>query len=260
MSAVTHPTQPHAGNGYRENGARAWEDRTRIFLSPIAAPSILGLFGFASATFMVAAFLAGWYGQSAGPMKILPILAPFCLAFGGIGQFAAALFSYRARDGIGTAMHGTWGTFWIGFGILWLLVGAHVIALHPTAGGTQHVPYGYWFYTLGAITTCGFIAAIWKNAGLASVLLTLAAGSWCLGIGLTSGIHTWITVGGYVLVVSAALAVYTATALMLTESAGKVILPLGMFPYNKREHWAPGTVLTHPLQREDGMPGVKVGQ
>ena len=35
------------GNGFRET--------TRVMLQPIAAPSILGLFGFAGATFMVAA-------------------------------------------------------------------------------------------------------------------------------------------------------------------------------------------------------------
>ena len=37
------------------NGAAAefntWRDHTRVFLQPIAAPSILGLYGFAVATF-----------------------------------------------------------------------------------------------------------------------------------------------------------------------------------------------------------------
>ena len=32
----------------------------RIYLQPIVAPSILGLYGFAGATFMVAANFAGW--------------------------------------------------------------------------------------------------------------------------------------------------------------------------------------------------------
>ena len=53
----------------------------RAFLQPIAAPSILGLFGFAAATFMVAAHLVGWYGQTETPV----ILAPFAATFGGIG-------------------------------------------------------------------------------------------------------------------------------------------------------------------------------
>ena len=34
---------------------------TRVFLQPIAAPSILGLAGFAGATFIVASNLAGWW-------------------------------------------------------------------------------------------------------------------------------------------------------------------------------------------------------
>ena len=41
--------------------------RPRVVLSPIAAPSVLGLFGFAGATFIVAANLAGWYGTPDTP-------------------------------------------------------------------------------------------------------------------------------------------------------------------------------------------------
>src|SRR5437763_16977605 len=53
---------------------------TRIFLQPIAAPSILGLFGFAAATFIVAANVAGWYGNhSTTPL----VLAPFAAVSAG---------------------------------------------------------------------------------------------------------------------------------------------------------------------------------
>jgi uncharacterized protein len=95
----------------------------RAFLQPIAAPSILGLLGFAVATFMVAAHVAGWYGTPQTPT----ILAPFAAAFGGVAQFAAAMWSYKARDGVGTGMHGAWGSFWIGYGVLWLLIGTGAI-------------------------------------------------------------------------------------------------------------------------------------
>src|SRR5919206_2920742 len=96
---------------YRLNGTVG----TRIFLQPIAAPSILGLFGFAAATFVVAANLAGWYGDhTTTPL----VLAPFAAVFGGIAQFLAGMWAYRARDGLATAMHGMWGSFWIGYGIL----------------------------------------------------------------------------------------------------------------------------------------------
>jgi succinate-acetate transporter protein len=226
----------------------------------VAAPSILGLFGFASSTFLVAAFLAGWYGQHDKPAVVLSNIAPFCLFFGGLAQFTAAMWSYKARDAIGTAMHGTWGAFWMGFGIFFILVGSGAITLVSTPGSKAMIPYGYWFYTLAVITGCGFVAALFKNAGLAAVLGTLAVGSALVGIGFTSGVTTWYRVGGYVLVASAALAVYTATALMLLEGLKKIVLPLGHYPYNRREHWAPGTELARPLEYEHGMPGVKVGQ
>ena len=60
----------------------------QAFLQPVAAPSILGLFGFAAATFMVSAHVAGWYGSS--PTTFVA-LAPFAAAFGGIGQIIAAI-------------------------------------------------------------------------------------------------------------------------------------------------------------------------
>jgi hypothetical protein len=95
---------------------------------------------------------------------------------------------------------------------------------------------------------------------LAAVLGTLAAGSACVAIGFSSGITTWYRVGGYVLVASAAFAVYSALALMLEEAVGRVVLPVGKYPYNRKEHWRPGAQLTHPQQYESGMPGTRVGQ
>ena len=111
MEAAT--VERHSRNGATE----VWDGRTRVFLTPIAPPSILGLFGFAAATFIVAAHLAGWYGSTDTPLY----LAPFCAMFGGVAQFAAGMFAYRARDGLATAMHGMWGSFWIAFGILNIL-------------------------------------------------------------------------------------------------------------------------------------------
>src|ERR1700752_4522441 len=89
------PMEPHM-----ETGARA-----RIYLQPIAAPSILGLYGFAGATFMVAANMAHWYGTPGSPAD----LAPFAGVFGGFAQFMAGMWEFRGRDGLATAMHGMGG-------------------------------------------------------------------------------------------------------------------------------------------------------
>src|SRR5690348_2256692 len=107
----------HNGHGREWGGIPA-----RIFLQPVAAPSVLGLFGFAGATFMVATNLAGWWGNTTtSPL----LLFPFAAIFGGVAQFLAGMWAYKARDALATAMHGTWGSFWIAYGILWWLIANH---------------------------------------------------------------------------------------------------------------------------------------
>ncbi|MEO7143665.1 MAG: hypothetical protein ABI165_09210, partial [Bryobacteraceae bacterium] len=46
--------------------------QAQIHLQPIAAPSILGFYGLAGATFLVAAHMAHWFG---GGMSLLYLLA-----------------------------------------------------------------------------------------------------------------------------------------------------------------------------------------
>jgi len=231
----------------------AWEDgfaRPRVVLQPLAAPSILGLFGFAGATIIVASHLAGWWGTPASADYI----APFAAFFGGLAQFLAGMWAYRARDAVATAMHGMWGSFWLGYGLLQLLVATKTL---PT-GSTMDHALGFWFIALCAITASGMFGALAEgNLGVTSVLGTLAAGSGLAAIGFLQGdayIQHW---AGWVFVISAALAWYTATAMMLKAAAGRVVLPLF-----KRDMEAnkPGGTPTRPIQLDWAEPGVKMGQ
>jgi len=235
----------------RHDGALG-EVGTRIFLQPIAPPSVLGLFGFAGATFMVAANIAGWYGNhTTTPLA----LAPFALVFGGIAQFMAGMWAYRARDGVATAMHGTWGSFWIGYGILSILLATHAL---PTPTPWYHDPaVGYWFFALAIITASGALASLAESLGLFAVLSTLAAGSGILAGAYLYGSHSWATVAGWVLVFSAGFAWYTATAMMLTGATGRTILPLGKY---NRESNVPGRRPVRPIELEWAEPGVRQGQ
>src|SRR3954465_9138437 len=126
------------------DGEVAWLERTRVVLQPIAPPSILGLFGFAGATFIVAAHLAGWYGNAHTP----EYLFPFGAFFGGVAQFAAGMWAFRARDGLATAMHGMWGAFWMAYGLLFLLVAVGAVTV-PATGPFPEL--GYWFLALAVI-------------------------------------------------------------------------------------------------------------
>src|SRR3954471_4768841 len=143
----------------------------RVFLQPIAAPSVLGLAGFAGATFIVASNIAGWWGSPTSGL----ILAPFAAMFGGLAQFVAGMWAYRARDAIATLAHGTWGAFWLAYGILNLLLATHVLAAPVPWYHSPEV--GFWFFALAITTAIAAIAATAESLGLVAVLSTLAAGS-----------------------------------------------------------------------------------
>jgi uncharacterized protein len=253
MSA-TAPHAPGAAsarhNGH--HGLEGWRDNTRVFLQPIAAPSILGLFGFAGATFMVAAHLAGWYGDARTPF----LLAPFAAIFGGVAQFSAGMWAYKARDGLATAMHGMWGAFWIAFGLLFLFDAIGLLTIPPE--GSTFTELGYWFLVLGAITAAGTLAATAENLSLTLVLGSLATGSGLLAVGYLVGGSGWTEAAGWVLIGSAILAWYTATAMMLESTFGRLILPLGTV--TQKEGNVPGRALHQPIEFEYGEPGVRHGQ
>ena len=149
-----------------------------------------------------------------------------------------------------------WGSFWIAFGIFNILVMWQKLPDHP-AGSVSDPAFAMWFWTLMAITAAGALAAIAESLALFSVLGTLAAGSLFLALGLSFGSTGWVKVAGWVLVASAILAWYTATAIMMLSGAGKVILPLGK---PKKEANMPGGQPVKPIQLEWAEPGVKKGQ
>jgi len=250
MSTGTQPVAHHSTNG-AAGELNEWRSHTRVFLQPIAAPSILGLFGFAVATFMVTAYLVGWYGKANSPLLIFP----FATAAGGIMQGAAALWAYKARDGLATAIHGIWGAFWLAYGFLNFMIALKLI---PAPAPHAAVPaLGYWFYTLAAVTAAGAIASLAENLGITLVLVPLAVGSALLGVFYTVGGTGWEYAGGYVTMASSFTAFYAATAMMLASTFGRVIFPLGQL--RKRAN-KPGAKPMYPIQFELGEPGVKQGQ
>ena len=219
----------------------------RINLQPIAAPSILGLYAFAGSTLIVAADMAGWYGTPDTPLYLIP----FTTVFGGIAQFVAGMWAYKARDAIATAMHGMWGSFWIGFGILQLLMATATI---PPNEGSSFPALGFWFIALAWITIMGTIAATANNLALTLTLGTLSLGSIFATLanllGSSPGMG-WEAAAGYTFILSAICAWYTASALMFEGVSGKAVLPVGTTARaQKAPSVAPG----------EGEPGVAKGQ
>ena len=194
--------------------------QSRVILQPIAAPSILGLYGLAGATFMVAAQMAHWFGSSYTTL----LLIPFAAIFGGLAQFLAGMWAYKARDGVATAVHGMWGAFWMAFGILTLILSA---GRAPTPSGPFFPELGYWFIVLAAITWVCMAAAASENKSLVTTLAFLAAGSTISAIALLAGVEGLMILSGYLFIICAIAAWYTGSALMLNEAFGREVWSLG---------------------------------
>ena len=250
MSSGTQPQSNSTTNGAATE-LDEWRGHARVFLQPIAAPSILGLYGFAAATFIVTAYLVGWYGTPSSPLLIFP----FAVAAGGIAQGVAALFAYKARDGLATAVHGIWAAFWLAYGFLNFMIALKLI---PAPLPHAAVPeLGYWFFALAAITGAAALASLVESLAISAVLFPLSVGAGLLGVFYVVGGTGWQDVGGYVTMVSAFTAFYAATAMMMVSTTGRVVLPLGRY---RREAKMPGGRATYPIQFELGEPGVKQGQ
>ena len=167
--------------------------------------------------------------------------------FGGLAQFLAGMWSFHARDALATAMHGKWGSFWMAYGLLFLLAATGKVTI-PTGAFPA---LGFWFIALAAITWIGMFAALATNASLVVVLGTLAAGSTVAAIGFIVGSSGLVQAAGWIFIASAIAAWYTASAIMLEEAFGRSILPVWQFdPAKDRPELSAGL----------GEPGVIHGQ
>jgi len=187
----------------------------------VAVPWILGLYSLAGATFMVGTRWAGWYRGSGAESQFL--LVPFAAALGGIALLAA-FWAFLASDGLATAMLGTWGSFWIGYGLL----NALFMLGKLTAPAGPFSELGYWFIALAAISWMGAVAAMAENMALAGTLAFLAAGSTISAIGNVAGHPSLVTLAGWLFFIGAAFCWYTASGMMFQAVFHRPVLPLGL--------------------------------
>ncbi len=250
-SARSHRTGENGDATSESAEFDSWLDRSRIVLSPIAPPSVLGLFGFFTATIMMGTNLAGWWGNDLSTLSFFPL----ALIFGGLVQLLSAMWSFKARDGLATAVHGTWGSFWLAWGILHLLYVTGVQS--PVPLGTPDAGFAIWFVPLCAITISAALASLTESLGFFGVLAALAGGSGILAAGLWTGSLAADRVAGWFLVIAAAIAWYVATAMMLLAITGRTVLPLGTWSKAANR---PLAKPIHPIEYPGGFPGVKIGQ
>ncbi len=198
----------------------------------IADPGPLGLAAFALTTFLLSAKNAGWMTHATGSAWL-----GFALAYGGFAQLCAAMWEFRNRNVVGATGFGTFGAFWIGLGFwVLLVVNPAVAAIRPaTAAATVTAlnhDLGWILLGFAIFTTYATILISQTNTALFATffllwvtLIVLCIGNFNAGAALLP--TTTIKIGGYLGVITAAVAWYTSAAGMSAGMGGKLRLPVG---------------------------------
>ncbi len=201
-------------------------DRAHASAPAIANPAPLGLSAFALTTFVLSSANAGFlFSKGAASGAIVIGLAIF---YGGLTQLIAGIQEFRAGNTFGATAFCSYGGFWLalGFTLMPLFGGKNLVELIGTdaATGVGVFLLGWTIFTalmfLGTLRLNGALVAVFGLLTLTFLALTVG---W-LGGGPASS-ATWIQIGGWLGIITALAAWYTALAGVLAGVNSAIRLP-----------------------------------
>jgi uncharacterized protein len=204
-------------------------DAVVVPTNPVADPAPLGLAGFAMTTVLLSAFNAGLINSGKVAAGSL-IFVGMALFYGGLGQFMAGMWEFKNRNTFGATAFSSFGSFWMGVGILFVfdVVGRPLVAFWAGDGVI-------WFFFFWAIfTTYMFVASMRVSGAVMAVFLLLALTFFALWIGALKGDapkHGFTQIAGYLGILTAIVAFYTSFAGVTNSTFGRVVAPV--FPMNR---------------------------
>lgn len=178
---------------------------------PKLNPAPLGLSGFALTTWLLSMVNAGWFG---GPD--VPMVLSCALAFGGTAQFVAGMFESTSGNSFGFVAFCGYGAFWWTFALF----------VEFFAKGVEGPFVGWYLLLWGVFTTFMWIGTWKKGKALMLVFTALTPTFYLLAFGEMFGMHGLTVFGGYLGLLTAALAFYLAAAEVINESWGRAVLPV----------------------------------
>jgi uncharacterized protein len=209
------PVQPPAQNG-AQLSVMSLQNVAVKEVPSIADPAPLGLAAFALTTFLLSAFNAGW---TRGTVAFLG----FALAYGGVAQLLAGMWEFRNRNVFGATAFSTYGAFWIGVAVYFLLV---VPEFKPTAAELNN-DLAWISLAFLIFNSYMLLWSLFVNRAVFAVFLTLEVTFLLLAIGHFDTNANLVKAGGIAGVVTAAVAWYASAAGVINGMASRKILPVG---------------------------------
>jgi len=180
----------------------------------LANPAALGLGGFALTTFVLSTHNAG----------LAPDLTWVGLAFfyGGVAQFAAGMWEFKTGNTFGATAFSTYGAFWLALATFVVMLLAGKV---PTKDVTNDL--GWFLLAFFIFNSYMLILSARVNVAVFGVFLTLEVTELLLWLGFFGNNTGLIQLGGWVGILTAAVAWYASFAIVANSQRAKAVLPVG---------------------------------
>jgi succinate-acetate transporter protein len=206
--------------------------------SVVADPAPLGLAAFALTTFVLSAHNAGWAPDVAW--------IGLALFYGGLAQLLAGMWEFRNRNVFGATAFASYGGFWLGLGSFVVLAGLTKLG----EGLNVDDALGWFVLGFAIFNSYMLLASALVNKAVFGVFLTLEITEILLVIGFMQADADIVKWGGYLGVVTAAVAWYTSFAGVANSLSESPILPVGSPIWSE-----PGTRRPRPrIHRHGAQP------
>jgi succinate-acetate transporter protein len=182
----------------------------------LANPAAIGLAAFGLTTFLLNVVNAGLV-----PPEAIGMVLPMGLFYGGMAQFAAGMWEVKRGDTFGATAFTSFGAFWIALAVMLLFEGNGLITAVPASGVAWFlIAWGIFsFYmTIGATQVTKLLTIVFATLTLLFFLLAAAD---------FTGSALLKQVAGFEGIAVALFAVYHGAAILLQESFGYPVLPVG---------------------------------
>jgi len=182
---------------------------TRIVLRPIGSPMPLGFFTVAIDSVVISVLQWGILPAADTKAVALIVFPAFVI------QVIVGIFAFLGRDSIGATLMLSFATTW--------LIDAIVLYLNPPGAAAA---LGIFFLVFAAFAALMLLSALPKRA-LAAVLAVVVPRFLVAGIAEITGSHPVAQAAAVLGFLLAAVALYTAFALLWEDSRGRELIPVG---------------------------------
>lgn len=174
-------------------------------------PAVVGLAGFGLTTLLLQL-------HNLGLVSLGPVFA-MGMIFGGLAQMIAGFQEQKTGNNFGYTAFVSYGAFWIGLTIIWMLNYYKIFE-------SSRTDVGYYLVAWTLYTLIMFIASFRVHFAMTTTFGLLLAGFVLLDLG-HFGPEMFDTMAAYVLIACALSAWYMMAAIVINDLAGKTVISCG---------------------------------